>query len=95
MHVPAGVVLGTLIGPWLFVVMISNLKLLSDESFHGISPMIQVSRRSYRHHIQVHSSKTSTSLHRQLQSIRFILAAFGLAPVAGMNALNTLIPNNL
>ena len=34
----------------------------------------------------------STSLHRKLQSIRFILAAFGLAPVAGMNALTKLLP---
>ena len=61
----------------------------------GSSLMIQLSRRSYRHHVQVHFSKISTLLHKQLQSIRFILAAFGLAPAAGMNALNTLIPDNL
>ena len=29
----------------------------------------------------------STSLHRQMQSIRFFLAFFGLAPAAGMNSL--------
>jgi len=34
MHVPAGVPHGTRIGPWLFVVMINDLQLLSDESFH-------------------------------------------------------------
>ena len=34
MHVPAGVPQGTRIGHWLFVVMINDLQLLSDESFH-------------------------------------------------------------
>ena len=34
MHVPAWVPQSTRIAPWLFVVMINDLKLLSDESFH-------------------------------------------------------------
>ena len=34
MHVPAGVPQGTRIGPWLFVVTINYMQLLSDESFH-------------------------------------------------------------
>ena len=33
-HVPAGCSKGTRIAPWLFVVMINDLQLLSDESFH-------------------------------------------------------------
>ena len=97
MHVPAGVPQCVRIGPSLIVVTINDPQLLSDEAFYifGSSPMIQLSRISYRHHIQAHSSKISTSLHGQLQSIRFILPAFGLAPVAGMDTLNKLIPDNL
>ena len=34
MHVPAGVPQNTRIALWLFAVMISDLQLLSDESFH-------------------------------------------------------------
>ena len=34
MHVSARVPQGTRIAPWLFVVMINDLQLLSDESFH-------------------------------------------------------------
>ena len=37
----------------------------------------------------------STSLHRQMQSIRFILASFCLAPVGGANNLTTLLCNKL
>ena len=96
MYVPAGVPPGTRIGPWLFFVMISDLQLLSDESFHvwkfaddtTVSEIVPTSCPSSL-------QQDSTSLHKQLQSIRFILAAFGLAPAAGMNALNTLIPDNL
>ena len=33
MHATAGVLQGIRIGPWLFVVMIKDLQLLSDESF--------------------------------------------------------------
>ena len=33
-HVPAGCSKGTRIAPWLFVVMINDLQLLSDGSFH-------------------------------------------------------------
>ena len=34
MHVPAGVPRGTRIGHWFFFVMINEMQLLSDESFH-------------------------------------------------------------
>ena len=37
----------------------------------------------------------STSLHRQMQSIRFILDFFALAPAEHMNNLTTLLPGNL
>ena len=77
-HYCTGVSQDTRIGPWLFVVMISDLQLLSDKSFHVWK-----------------FAEISTSLHRRVQSIWFILAAFGLALVAGMNALNILIPDNL
>ena len=36
-----------------------------------------------------------TSLHRQMQSIGFILASCGFAPTPGMNNLTTLLRNNL
>ena len=36
----------------------------------------------------------STSLHRQMQSIRCVLVSFGLAPAASMNHLHAKLYNN-
>ena len=96
MHVPVGVLQGTRVGPLLFVVMINDLQLLSDQSFHiwkfaddtTVSDIVPPSCPSSL-------QQDFNFIHRQRQSIRFILAALGLAPVAGINTLNTLIPDNL
>ena len=96
MHVTVGVLQGTRVGPLLFVVMINDLQLLSDQLFHiwkfaddtTVSDIVPPSCPSSL-------QEDFNFIHRQLQSVRFILAALVLAPVAGINAMNTLIPDNL
>ena len=78
------------------VFQVNNVKLPRVDRFEYLGSY--VSRDCMMNEeIHVRTHQISTSPHREMQSIRFILASFGLAPAEGMNnqTLNILYRHNL